>query len=483
MISTNEVKRAMNQCPYWLIAILFLIVPILPSVAAATVFGSGPPHGFINIECLAIGICALFLPRGIILGMLIAQMFLDYAYSLCYTYSFTLKELLGSLRYLALLPAPRIAAGLMSFLLGLGICAILAAIRPAPDQKWRAALALGAAVILACTVDVIDGQNFLVKHDSTLINVRFVRSPLVVLSAWQVSALRREMTVEASANKPMTSASDSVMALLDNQKKSGVTPNIVLVVVESWGKIDVKSEDAGFARELEAEYHLPRITSNYEVISAAAPFSGLTVPGEARELCHSTLGMGMIEASSNDLLACLPNLLRQRGYEALAFHGYLGQMFYRDRWYKKIGFEQTMFRKELQQAGLPMCKGAFPGICDASIAGYIKEHYLKADGDTPRFLYWVTLNAHLPVPVHPDVADDGFCGLFPTLQRSPALCSWFRIERAAHRAIADMAASNPGRPTIFVIVGDHAPPFGSADLRQRFSSTEVPYVILVPKPH
>jgi hypothetical protein len=32
-----------------------------------------------------------------------------------------------------------------------------------------------------------------------------------------------------------------------------------------------------------------------------------------------------------------------------------------------------------------------------------------------------------------------------------------------------------------VIVGDHAPPFGDPDLRARFSQSDVPYVVLVPR--
>ena len=37
------------------------------------------------------------------------------------------------------------------------------------------------------------------------------------------------------------------------------------------------------------------------------------------------------------------------------------------------------------------------------------------------------------------------------------------------------------RPTIFIIVGDHAPPFLNASNRDRFSQTVVPYVILSPR--
>jgi phosphoglycerol transferase MdoB-like AlkP superfamily enzyme len=37
------------------------------------------------------------------------------------------------------------------------------------------------------------------------------------------------------------------------------------------------------------------------------------------------------------------------------------------------------------------------------------------------------------------------------------------------------------RPTAFIIVGDHAPPFGDPALRNKFSQSDVPYVILLPR--
>jgi hypothetical protein len=33
---------------------------------------------------------------------------------------------------------------------------------------------------------------------------------------------------------------------------------------------------------------------------------------------------------------------------------------------------------------------------------------------------------------------------------------------------------------VFVVVGDHVPPFADPQLRQNFSATDVPYVLLTP---
>jgi len=47
--------------------------------------------------------------------------------------------------------------------------------------------------------------------------------------------------------------------------------------------------------------------------------------------------------------------------------------------------------------------------------------------------------------------------------------------------VRDLALMPSGRPTIFVIVGDHAPPFRKDSERAQFSQNEVPYVMLLPK--
>jgi phosphoglycerol transferase MdoB-like AlkP superfamily enzyme len=66
------------------------------------------------------------------------------------------------------------------------------------------------------------------------------------------------------------------------------------------------------------------------------------------------------------------------------------------------------------------------------------------------------------------------------LRDSAALCSWFRLVRAVHQSVEQAAMAPAARPTVFVLVGDHAPPFGDPGLRAEFSGAKVPYVMLTP---
>jgi phosphoglycerol transferase MdoB-like AlkP superfamily enzyme len=191
--------------------------------------------------------------------------------------------------------------------------------------------------------------------------------------------------------------------------------------------------------------------------------------------------MQLISLTEEEKDHCLPAVFHDHGYQNIAIHGYVGEMFRRQDWYRSIGFDQRWFKSELSRAGLPECSGAFPGICDGSIAEWIGRDLLSGTSDKPRFIYWVTLNSHLPVPQRPDLPPDQTCSMHPELAHSDPLCSWFRLVSAVHRSVQNLALKPQKRPTVFILVGDHAPPFADSRLRAMFSDTDVPYVILMPR--
>jgi phosphoglycerol transferase MdoB-like AlkP superfamily enzyme len=157
-----------------------------------------------------------------------------------------------------------------------------------------------------------------------------------------------------------------------------------------------------------------------------------------------------------------------------------GHMYHRLNWYRKIGFQEQQFRTQFRRQGLPDCLGAFSGTCDAAVAEWIGNRLEQKDAG-PNFVYWVTLNSHLPVPVPSPLRNAASCSLTPLLLQQPALCSWYQLVANVHDSVSRLALVDLARPTVFVIVGDHAPPFADPELRAQFSSTEVPFVILVPR--
>ena len=102
------------------------------------------------------------------------------------------------------------------------------------------------------------------------------------------------------------------------------------------------------------------------------------------------------------------------------------------------------------------------------------------DSSRPKLIHWMTLNSRLPVrPVH--LPDESPCSTDLGLQSDTPLCSWYQLITNVHRSVAQLAMDRLGRPTIFVVVGDHAPPFGNPTLHNAFSNRDVPYVVLLPR--
>lgn len=473
----NKIGSAFKiQWPVYTSVLLYMILPNLTRLLFSRALG-GLSHGYINIEYLLVGAVGVLLPRRAVFLLLVLESLVDFAYGICFIYRFSVEELLASMRYMALIPWVGMIEGLIALVTSVLACAFLCAVRTRPERRFQTAFVLMICTAIPASIDMFNGQNLLWRKDDTLASYRLVRCPVLVLGLWEISAYRVKAQSRNESDLPAVSASSHALSFLDGRAGSKVSPNVVLVVVESWGILT----DAHLAQLLVAPYDDPRIASKYSVSHGAVPFTGLTVPGETRELCHFSAGFGIINASAEQAQQCLPAYFHARGYENLAIHGYLGQMFSRDRWYPRLGFDQTWFEPELTKKGLPICHGAFPGICDASIGNWIGNSLLSGAQPKPRFIYWVTLNSHIPVPAYPDLPDDGVCVNEPTLANSAPLCSWFRLVRAVHQSVQQAALKETERPTIFILVGDHAPPFSNPQRRAAFSSSDVPYAMLTPK--
>ncbi len=454
---------------------LYLILPNVPLLLLQHKL-TLLPHGYINIECLLLGTVILFLPRLLGFSLLIAGMLGGFVYATCYSFQFTVSELLTSARFAGELPLERRLEFAAAGILIASVAATMAFLVPRSRFRLTTACCLLGLAMTLSAVDVLDGQNPCSRHDVSLVSQRLTMSPWLTLAVRSRFFTSLDSASRVGDREPMDSASSYAMKYIVDSPESQ-RPNVVLIVTESWGMM----KDSNMASQLVLPYQDSRIRAKYDVVEGDAPFDGLTVPGEVRELCHSHLGFGVLRISASDAEQCLPAILRDRGYETYAVHGYVGGMFRRDDWYPRLGFGKQIFEPQLEERGLPACPGAFPGICDTAIPKWVGKEILSTGSAAPKFVYWVTLNSHIPVPAHANLPPDGICERQPDLQSSSALCSWFRLVRAVHGSVQQLALAPESRPTIFVVVGDHAPPFANPRLRVKFSETRVPFVILIPK--
>ena len=434
-------------------------------------------RGWVNAEFILLLALALWIPSSGMIALLTAELTLSLIEPIAHLYYFSPADALLSMKYLLLIPTSRLvtyAVLLLLYIVGSAVSLRMLLERQRGTFAKQAAGALVVCVVLLSGYDVAAGRRLSVSQTTSIFgdldasSLHAVRMPLMSLLVGLSSGL----------TNPSNTLVEKLPSALDRAlPKSGLgtRPNIVLILTESWGF----AKDEQLNRMQIEPYVGSAIRDRYRVETGTVGFKGGTVAGEMRELCgESRNRRTSITLPSGYYDACWPDRLAALGYRTLAVHGFTPSMFNRKTWYRQMGFGESDFLPELARDGANGCDGAFPGACDADVAVWIKNRLLGTP-DEPTFVHWVTLNSHLPLPSHDDGAESHACVVLH-IEQDHSLCTWFSRVELVHESVARLAMSLQLRPTIFIIVGDHAPPFLNASNRDRFSQTVVPYVILSP---
>lgn len=247
--------------------------------------------------------------------------------------------------------------------------------------------------------------------------------------------------------------------------------NLVVIVVESLG---VSSDP--FDRKLFDQMWNPaRWSSRYEVTRGTNPFFGSTTSAELRELCAA---WSDYETYDFDHPNCLPQQFRKAGFEVESLHSFNGTFFDRETWYPKIGFERSLFSDQILAMGAGHCGSVFPGACDRDVPRIIGERLRQAP-EKRKFLYWLTVNGHIPVAAEHALGTDN-CRLGTSEWREdyPMLCRSFELQKQLADSITAEIMKPDFPDTDILIVGDHMPPYFQRDLRTRFEPGHVPWIML-----
>jgi phosphoglycerol transferase MdoB-like AlkP superfamily enzyme len=457
----------------------FLVLPNLPLLLAAHALNL-LLHGYIDLDYLLIGLLSLFVPRVVTFLLLLAAIILDFIHAACVTYLFSPAEFLNTMRYGGLLSTTRIGQIVAAFVAALLVClACVACTSPRLNNRQRrvASATMLIPFVLLVLADLGSARDILLHPGDENNSARLSRTPTVGLLYSQMIYQRYERGLRLGGQYAMASATALALNRLSDYRAlpPAQQPNVVLVVVESWGL----ARDPSLRRAMVEPYSDPRLHAKYEVLEGTMPFQGPTTSGEARELCQTHMGAYVAQGTAAQLQRCLPLRMRRMGYRTVAVHGFSGEMYDRREWYPNMGFEDAWFHDRLQTAGLPDCDGTFKGSCDDAIAAWLGTR-LQQPGDAPLFVHWVTLNSHLPFYRPVQLKSPSSCQVSAITRGDTTVCSWYQLISVVSQSMRDLALKPLGRPTIFVVVGDHAPPFDKDFERAQFSSTEVPYVILLP---
>jgi len=455
--------------------------------------------GWFCVEYAMVGVFALFAPSMLAASLLLLVMVADFLSGILLTYHVSITQCLANIAVYRSVSIKRQLAVMLFALLALLLTASAAPMRAMTvpkDSRGRVAACLIAFAVISLSVDGVwlyratgaipnplrSQQSRLGKFGMNRYSaLRLVRVPTARIFRGILTEIELREMIERDSQSPHRVESAAAQALLSggfgpiaNQPGE---PNLVLILVESWGLPSSTSLRSALIKP----YFQPKLLSRYKVTQGTAPFYGGTIAAEARELCGSSFGLFLMKASSSQLRDCLPQRMATMGYSDFAVHGMSDNMFDRSTWWKTIGFNDRSFNEQLQQQGLPNCLGAFIGTCDSSIAEWIGKRLANKEA-SPDFVYWVTLNSHLPVLVPSPLYSGAPCLTTLTLSPDTALCSWYQLVANVHQSVARLATSNLSRPTVFAIVGDHAPPFSDPQMSSQFSSTSVPFIVLTPRP-
>jgi sulfatase-like protein len=248
--------------------------------------------------------------------------------------------------------------------------------------------------------------------------------------------------------------------------------NVVLVMVEGLGYLT----DPTARRQIDSPLFDTRITDKYRITEGSVVYYGSTTAGEMRELCDTR--EPYLEFSKTHGASCLPARLRTRGYATMAVHAFHHSMFERDEWYPVVGFDKEVFGEELVKVTHRLCGNAFRGVCDADLPPIIVQE--AAFSKKPKFIYWLTLNTHIPVAPGQALADFG-CKKDAGIFRHVHVCEMAELWHDVFASVSKLALDPGIGPADILIVGDHSPPLWSRRARAQFEPGLVAWYRLTPR--
>jgi hypothetical protein len=448
----SEVARSLDAYSMWpglrvpkgatlLLCTAGLVLPNLMFGIADLLAGVPPRPAAIATYAL-LALAAPFLPPAMTAVLYVALVAADLLMTICTAFFLSPADLVGVLGAAASFKV--VECPLYASLIVVG--GALTVANAAIFVGFRSALARGNRTALAaCTLVLVAGDLYINS------SVHYEFGPL------------------ASFGQPFESAVESsgFGDLATRPAKSG--HNVLLVLVESLGVLRAPAQREILFRP----FRDPELLTHYSVSTGRTTFFGATSYGEMRELCHTRDSYSKILAGEASV--CLPDLFAENGYRTVSVHGFTHAFYDRASWYPKVGFERSLFPETFKRTYARHCGGPFVGPCDVDLAEGVGDR-LRATGQ-PNFVYWLTLNTHVPVragQARPRYGCENGGGPFGDAE----VCTMAELWADLFEAVTKLAVAHP--ETEILLVGDHAPPLWRRAARDCFEPGHVPWIRLTP---
>ncbi|MFW5686924.1 MAG: LTA synthase family protein, partial [Halanaerobium sp.] len=151
----------------------------------------------------------------------------------------------------------------------------------------------------------------------------------------------------------------------------------------------------------------------------------------------------------------LPSLLKEKGYQTLAFHNNDRNFFNRAEAYPDLGFEHFYSQRNFNEEIYPVPEERGLGVNDYdffdSAAGMIEE---AAEKDKPFFAYLISLTSHTPFNYYPEDAVEDFAEVNNNLVHNYFKSINF-LDKSLENFISRLEAAGIMENSLLVIYSDH----------------------------
>ena len=224
---------------------------------------------------------------------------------------------------------------------------------------------------------------------------------------------------------------------------------ILFIVAESFGVLNNDEAQQDIFKELyKKSEHFEFIENGYLKIPPMA-----TVEAEFRELCKKSITNGFKFKNTNEqeFQSCLPQILKNQGYQTTAFHGAMSVMYDRNNIYPKFGFQKNVFDEDMNNK--KRCR-SFPGICDSEIFSLIANEFKN---NNKLFVYWLTLTSHYPYN-DKDIFNHRFACEKYNIIENGNLCRNIKMQIQFIDQLAQLSEQSEMKGVEVILVGDHPVP-------------------------
>ena len=251
-----------------------------------------------------------------------------------------------------------------------------------------------------------------------------------------------------------------------NDSNTEALPNLMLIVVESWGLANDSNLNGKLYPDIEKLKYLPQV----DVINnGMIAYDGPTIRGEVRELCQAVPNTMRVQGTDISSWPCLPRLLVQKGYHTWSVNVASRSMYDAALWYPMTGIQHPLFLEDNIQ-NLGRCY-SWPGGCDDQYFPIIQTQIFKNEGK--HFVYWLTANSHFPYDARDAIKTDYQCESDPRV--TGTLCDYAKIHSRFFIALTQFLQQQTKAVEV-ILVGDHHPPFADKSIEARFDHKHVPFL-------